>query len=822
MGNNLTGQLISATYEDLVQISGSARNFLTDGTGSNITSLAVTASFATSASFAQTASFALNTTPINTGSFVTTASISNADITFTKADASTFSITVNNVSNASTASIATSASFANNATSASFATTASFAQTALLANNGFPFTGSAVITGSLSVTGSTEIVGSVLATGGITTKTALYLQGASGIVTTALENAGLGDLKVRQNSGDINRTITLEGFANLVSTGTTNGTTISGSFNSAFFSNQVVAPSFTGSLLGTASFANNATSASYALTASFATNATPTFPFTGSARITGSLSVEGTLVSGLGNASNVVANGGAAIATSGSNADGILTAVIGGFNNDTGNTEYSVVAGGTNNNIADGQNWSFIGGGENNSVNAGVSVIVGGNNNSVNGFKAGVFSGENNIAGNQYSVVVGGNNNNVSHNGSVILGGSGLTTTAANQAVVQNLRVTGSAQITGSLNITGSLFLNGIAVTTSGSGGTVDTGSLMVTGSVTTNVLTFTKGDGSTFALTVDTGSGGTVNTGSLLVTASISNATTTYTKGDGSTFALTVNNVQNASTASIATSASFATNALTASYALTTDLGTSATASFTGSTWTFDHNLNQQYVLIAAYDSSNNAIIPQTVNLTSANQAVISFPTSVQGVAVASLGNGVTSSGGGGATAAQLWGSVQAELANKWTYTQDYTYTPTNEQIITVHVSSSGIHLIDLTSVTTSASVNVLFYPESLPTYSVAGVAWKLPANGTAATRGVFRAQVTASATTEYWLGQATPFTATSQNIQTVATNLVMKRLSTNTVQPTAMIKGADNTNIVMGYLSAYSTTIMYPYTGSNGTPIV
>jgi len=65
-------------------------------------------------------------------------------------------------------------------------------------------------------------------------------------------------------------------------------------------------------------------------------------------------------------------------------------------------------------------------------------------------------------------------------------------------------------QLTGSLDITGSLFLNGTAVTASGGGGgTVDTGSLMVTGSVTTNVLTFTKGDGSTFALTVDTGSGG-------------------------------------------------------------------------------------------------------------------------------------------------------------------------------------------------------------------------------------------------------------------------------------------------------------------------
>lgn len=42
-----------------------------------------------------------------------------------------------------------------------------------------------------------------------------------------------------------------------------------------------------------------------------------------------------------------------------------------------------------------------------------------------------------------------------------------------------------------------------------GGGGSVETGSLIVTGSATLNVITFTKGDGSTFAVTVDTGSGG-------------------------------------------------------------------------------------------------------------------------------------------------------------------------------------------------------------------------------------------------------------------------------------------------------------------------
>jgi hypothetical protein len=47
----------------------------------------------------------------------------------------------------------------------------------------------------------------------------------------------------------------------------------------------------------------------------------------------------------------------------------------------------------------------------------------------------------------------------------------------------------------------------------------------------------------------------GTTNTGSLLVTGSVTNATLTFTKGNGTTFPLTVNNVANATTAGSVTS---------------------------------------------------------------------------------------------------------------------------------------------------------------------------------------------------------------------------------------------------------------------------
>lgn len=58
-------------------------------------------------------------------------------------------------------------------------------------------------------------------------------------------------------------------------------------------------------------------------------------------------------------------------------------------------------------------------------------------------------------------------------------------------------------------------------------GGSTPTGSLLTTASATLNVITFTKGDGSTFDITVDTGSGGGGGstfpfTGSALITGSL------------------------------------------------------------------------------------------------------------------------------------------------------------------------------------------------------------------------------------------------------------------------------------------------------------
>ena len=61
------------------------------------------------------------------------------------------------------------------------------------------------------------------------------------------------------------------------------------------------------------------------------------------------------------------------------------------------------------------------------------------------------------------------------------------------------------ANLTGSLKVSGSILVNGSAVSTA----QVSTGSLISTASATNNTITFTKGDSTTFNVTVNTGSGG-------------------------------------------------------------------------------------------------------------------------------------------------------------------------------------------------------------------------------------------------------------------------------------------------------------------------
>jgi hypothetical protein len=116
---------------------------------------------------------------------------------------------------------------------------------------------------------------------------------------------------------------------------------------------------------------------------------------------------------------------------------------------------------------------------------------------------------------------------------------------------------------------------------------TASSATSLVTASILSNILTFTKGDTSTFDITLPTTAisasyaltasyalnGGAANTGSLLTTASTSGTTLTFTKGDNSTFNVNIVSSSYASSstsASQAISSSYATNASSSLYALT------------------------------------------------------------------------------------------------------------------------------------------------------------------------------------------------------------------------------------------------------------
>jgi hypothetical protein len=80
----------------------------------------------------------------------------------------------------------------------------------------------------------------------------------------------------------------------------------------------------------------------------------------------------------------------------------------------------------------------------------------------------------------------------------------------------------------------------------------------------------------------------------------------------------------------------------ITASYALNCFAcpGNSVTGSFcSSSTWTFNHNLGDKYVIIQSFDQYDNQIIADVVNLYDENTAILSFGEDVCGTVVATRG---------------------------------------------------------------------------------------------------------------------------------------------------------------------------------------
>ena len=182
----------------------------------------------------------------------------------------------------------------------------------------------------------------------------------------------------------------------------------------------------------------------------------------------------------------------------------------------------------------------------------------------------------------------------------------------------QNLvQVSGSQLTDGSGNLISSVSVNAATATSASfattasyalnAGATVNTGSLMVTGSATANVLTFTKGDGSTFALTVATGSAVSASYADYAALAGTAN-TASYVAGanvDGAVALAT-----NALSASIAGTSGYAVLALTSSHALYAEqAGTSGFAVTASYVATASYTPTLQEVTDAGKTTTNNII---------------------------------------------------------------------------------------------------------------------------------------------------------------------------------------------------------------------
>jgi hypothetical protein len=469
MGRNLGPLNIKDSYEGLVQISGSQ---LTDGSGSLISNLEVTASYATTASYAENSSADDLTLQQVTDNGATT----NQAITLNQASGS-IPLQVNSLAGGSPTLFRLSRL---NANANNFVVTAGDATNATLSmgnntgfgNISFPASGDNQIEATTKLrinTPNLYITGSVSSFNDITAPTFSGSLYGNALTSTSASHADNSDSSLTAISA---------------SHAIISDTSISSSYST--FSETSVSSSH-------ALSSDTAISASYALTASYAENAGASFPYTGSAGITGSLNVVGPIISGDGTNTvgtngneasiagrNNVTTGNTAATVGGEYHDnsafrgfigggeqttltGTNVAAMGGYNNNVGGT-YGAFAGGQGNNIggtayfagglldSNGSGYiyamlggvrldcqtdsTFLGGGEDNTSVSGhrKGAIIGGDNNTLNG---------NNT---DRSVIIGGTTNTIQSGSqnSVILGGQNIVSAASDTVYVPNLNISGS------------------------------------------------------------------------------------------------------------------------------------------------------------------------------------------------------------------------------------------------------------------------------------------------------------------------------------------------------------------------------------------
>ena len=207
--------------------------------------------------------------------------------------------------------------------------------------------------------------------------------------------------------------------------------------------------------------------------------------------------------------------------------------------------------------------------------------------------------------------------------------GKGVETFSYNGSTVQTVQVdTASfhvANLTASLVTTASI--SGLTQSfTKGDGSTFeinlpDTGAVDLAFEITggLGVEPFTFDNTADATVQVDTASFHVANlTASLLLTASNGLYTMSFTKGDGSTFAVPL---------------SASEHAITASYVVNQTYKENVTGA---NTYTITHNLGEQYPIVQSYDTATNVmVIPSEVTASSANALDIKFASAFTGIVV-------------------------------------------------------------------------------------------------------------------------------------------------------------------------------------------
>lgn len=183
--------------------------------------------------------------------------------------------------------------------------------------------------------------------------------------------------------------------------------------------------------------------------------------------------------------------------------------------------------------------------------------------------------------------------------------------------------------------------------------------------------------------------------------------------------------------------------------------------------------------------------------------------------------GTAVTASGGGGGT----W-SIASELSAlqaSFTYTQILDVN-TASAIYDLHISQSGIHYISSSIASpSSASINVYYYIDSLPSQSIATTMVSLPA-GTAAVGLILRTITTGSSSTQYYVPSSL-FNGTTNTSVNRTSGVVTPRAFVGAVgNPTVMSKTGDGTVFFGSNANPLLATggQTYLYSGSIGSPIV